>query len=74
MTFRPPRLVVRYADPGDRGWMLERLRQSWGASATVVAAGHLHDLTELPAFVAVLDGDPVTNGGACGWSLCAATQ
>jgi GNAT superfamily N-acetyltransferase len=38
--------------------MMGRLRESWGESATVVAAGRRHDLAELPAFVALLDGDP----------------
>jgi GNAT superfamily N-acetyltransferase len=39
--------------------MLERLRQSWGQSATVVAAGRRHDLAKLPALVALLDEEPV---------------
>jgi GNAT superfamily N-acetyltransferase len=50
---------VREADNCDRDWMLERLRERWGESATIVAAGRRHDLSELPALVALSDGDPV---------------
>jgi GNAT superfamily N-acetyltransferase len=58
MAPRSSRLVVRGADSGDRDWMLERLRDRWGQSATIVVAGRRHDLGKLPAFVALLERDP----------------
>jgi GNAT superfamily N-acetyltransferase len=57
MTDTSPGLVVHEVTGRDRDWMLERLRERWGASATIVAAGRRHDLRELPALVALLDGD-----------------
>ena len=58
MTPRPPRLLLRDAESGDRDWMMRRLCASWGESATAVAGGRRHDLAELPACVALLDGEP----------------
>ena len=55
----PGSLVLRAAEHRDRAWLLDRLRERWGASGTVVAAGRRHELRQLPALLALIDGEPV---------------
>jgi GNAT superfamily N-acetyltransferase len=51
-------LEIRPADAGDRGWILRILEEHWGGAA-VVSRGRIHRADELPALVALLDGERV---------------
>jgi len=51
-------LMIREPRPEERAWVARFLTQSWG-STTLVSRGHAYDGLELPALVAVLDGEIV---------------
>lgn len=51
-----PRIRARTED--DRAWAEAQLRTRWGG-AIMVTRGQIHDLSALPGFVALLDGERV---------------
>jgi GNAT superfamily N-acetyltransferase len=50
-------IEVRALNHDEHGWASSVLVERWGATR-VVSRGRLHEASELPAFVALLDGEP----------------
>lgn len=50
-------VLVRPAEPDERGAIVDRLKERWGASTTIIAIGRGHDLRQLPALVARIGGE-----------------
>jgi ribosomal protein S18 acetylase RimI-like enzyme len=50
-------VIVRQLTPGDQRWKEDELVRGWGSTA-VARKGELVDASELPGFVAELDGEP----------------